>query len=55
MAGYALDLRISDGLDDDVVADPVDADLADLLGKDGPGGREGRRSNQLSDQNVIRP
>ena len=32
VAGDALDLRILDRLDDDVVAEPVDADLADLLG-----------------------
>jgi hypothetical protein len=30
MAGDALDLRVLDGLDDDVVAEPVDADLANI-------------------------
>ena len=35
MAGDALDLGIVDRLDDDVVAKPVDADLADLLRRRG--------------------
>jgi hypothetical protein len=38
MAGHALHLRVGDRLDDDVVADPVDTDLADDLG---PGGKSG--------------
>ncbi len=33
VTGDALDLRVLDRLDDDVVAEPVDADLADLLGR----------------------
>ena len=38
VAGHALDTRVADRIDDDVVAEPVDADLADLLGM-----RDGRR------------
>ena len=51
MAGHAVDRRVLDRLDDDVVAEPVDADLADLLGEgrraeaDGCAENEGRKNN----------
>ena len=36
VAGDALDGRVLDRLDDDVVAEPVDSDLADLIGRGDP-------------------
>ncbi len=57
MAGDAGDFGIVDGLDDDVVADPVDIDLANLLGSGGKGkeggGECGSRHSSISRGSVC--
>jgi hypothetical protein len=42
VTGHALDLRVLDGLDHDLVAQPVVGETADLLGRSGYGGQEAR-------------
>ncbi|KUM28066.1 hypothetical protein AU467_14295 [Mesorhizobium loti] len=49
MAGDAVDFRILDRIDHDVVADPVDADLADLVGGRGAGA-QGKACGEYADQ-----
>ncbi|GGW23033.1 hypothetical protein GCM10011452_07350 [Gemmobacter lanyuensis] len=41
MAGDALDLGVGEGFDEDVIADPVDADFAHGIGPEGEGREQG--------------
>ena len=50
VAGHALHLRILDRLDDDVVAEPVDTDLADFLGDGRTGAKDNTCGQRAADQ-----
>jgi hypothetical protein len=50
VTGHAFDSRILDRLDDNVVAEPVDSHLADLLGKCRSAETKRRSENKSRDQ-----
>ena len=50
MAGHAIHLGILDRFDDDVIADPVDADLADFLGDRAACAKNDARGQGAADQ-----
>jgi len=49
VTGHALHLGVLDRLDDDVVADPVDADLADFLGRRGTSAEDKARGKSTAE------